>query len=200
MNRIALIVLAIATIQLSSTAEADSWLAYKPERVEEKFAFGLVTITKIRDTTTNQNFPSYTVLIHKAGVLQGMYKEVSFEKIFASKDNEIFVGLSNSGLSADTALVVFRADGSLRMLLRHSDFSLDYCNESITVVREWFDAASPDVEFIYSNPGTASESLQEIYLNDCRHKRVALSEILVNGHKNFIERYEKFEQLKKKSK
>jgi hypothetical protein len=78
-------------------------------------------------------------------------------------------------------------------------FVPDYCTESVTVARVWYSADDPGVEFTYDQIGDDYEYIDEIFLNDCRGKRVALSDVIAASHKNSLRRYEQWRRMKKKT-
>jgi len=139
----------IVSIVLSSVcgpAFADSW-TYPPRVTSEKFLFGESRIVLEIDGTRNSGYPPHTLLIYRRGELVAKYKNVGFEKVYASADNRYFVGLSNWGIPG-TAFVVFDAEGNLLREQKHR-FLPDgvHTVRSVTVRRVWYDAEKPAVEF-----------------------------------------------------
>lgn len=57
----------------------------------------------------------------------------------------------------------------------------DYCEESVTVIKRWFNADDPGVEFAEGD---------DFFLNDCHGKRVKLSDVILASHANYLKRDE----------
>lgn len=96
--------------------KADTWV-FKEEKKEHAYTFGAAQITLETDTTENQQYPEYTLTIRADTKVFAIYKGIAFEHIFADKDNNTFVGLSNSGLQG-AAVVIFSASGRLLRLIK----------------------------------------------------------------------------------
>jgi len=65
------------------------------------------------------------------------YKNVGFEEVFASPDNEYFLGVSNSGIPG-TAFVIFNKKGNLIREEKHGFMAMSiYTEMSITLHRTW---------------------------------------------------------------
>ena len=136
----------LVLVLLPLSVIGDTW-EYDPERTVTEYEFGDTKISRIVDATENQLYPDFVIDIHTAGQLVGKYQGIHFEHIFAISDNEVFVGISNSGLPG-TAIVIFDNRGRLRFVRDHrydSDL-FTYCDQSSTLIREWFDESSPNVE------------------------------------------------------
>src|SRR5688572_33508631 len=90
---------------------ADSW-RYPKELIKKEFEFGESKLVLEIDGTKSQAWPPHTLSIYAGDQLLAKYKNVGFDKVYASNDNKFFVGVSNSGIPG-TAFVVFDAQGNL---------------------------------------------------------------------------------------
>jgi hypothetical protein len=90
--------------------------------------------------------------------LVGRYGGHYFEDIAANESNSVFVGISNRGLPS-TAIIVFDAEGRLRALANHDLHAerFDYCDRSVTLLREWYDSENPSIRFGQSDSDPALE-------------------------------------------
>ena len=127
-------------------ARADSW-SYAREVTNTTHEFGKSRIVLEVDATRNQSYPDHTLFIYLGGQLMAKYRNVGFDQIHASNDNEYFVGLSNSGIPG-TAFVIFDARGNLIREQRHRFMPMGiYTTMSVTLRRVWLDLEKPEVEF-----------------------------------------------------
>lgn len=165
--------LAPLLIVLPVIASGDSWLPYEPERKVTDFEFGETTIRRVVDATRDQMFPSFSIDVVTAGKLVGRYGGISFEYIQATDDNKVFVAISNGGLPS-TALIVFDADGNIRVLLDHrvDDYRFEYCDESVTLVKEWFDSSDPELTFVQDDLG------DDVHIRSCGGEMLSLRELI----------------------
>ncbi len=170
-------------------SHADTW-SYKKERKETEFVFGDTKIIRVVDTTENSQYPDFHVLIYYKGELEAKYRGISFEFIYADKENSTFIGLSNSGLPG-SAVVVFGAQGHLDNVLYHERFVPEYCMRSVTVSKVWVDETDPKVEFSYAKIGEDYEYIDEITFIDCHGKRVSLQHSYISGIENKVEEFKK---------
>jgi hypothetical protein len=128
------------------SALADSWV-YPKEVTRKTYDFGKSRIVLEVDATRNWTYPDHTLFIYLDVELMARYRNVAFEQIHASKDNEYFVGLSNRGIPG-TAFVIFDAKGNLIREEKHRFLpTAIYTSRSVTLSRVWFDSAKPEVEF-----------------------------------------------------
>lgn len=98
-------------------------------------------------TRKDWGYPPHTLSIYAGDELLAKYKNVGFEKVYASKDNMFFVGVSNSGIPG-TAFVIFDAQGNLLRELKHPFLPhAMYTSRSVTIMRVWYDGEDPEVEF-----------------------------------------------------
>lgn len=159
--------LALALVS-APTARADTW-RYPPTVESKVIRHGSVRIVLTTDARQDQWYPDFTLEVFKDDEQMARIPGVAFDKLFASQDNTLFVGLSNSGLPG-TAVVVFTDQGRVILLAKHGFAEFDYCQRSVTLARVWFDAERPDVRFqIGSNDGKVG-----IFLRNCKGQEVEL--------------------------
>ncbi len=149
-------------------ARADSW-SYPPELVTKSFDHGEVHVVLTTDARRNQKMPEFLLEIYTQGVRVAQIPGISFEQLFSSDDNRLFVGLSNRGIPG-TAVVVFNALGTLAVLANHGLAEFDYCSKSITLQREWFDEDNPSVSFRLGE----QEKEPGIFLRSCTGTTIEL--------------------------
>lgn len=141
---------AICVLACSAAALADRW-AFPEKLVRTEHVFGETKIVLEVDGTKSHLYPPHTLSIYAGDELLARYKNVGFEKVFASSDNRFFVGLSNDGIPG-TAFVVFDAAGNLLREVKHPFLPAGmYTQQSITRLRQWYDDKDPGVEFDTSN-------------------------------------------------
>ena len=159
---------ALALLLVCSGAHADSW-SFPAKLTTKTFSFGTTRFVLTTDARSNQKLPQYSVAIYAADKQIALYPGIAFEALYASPKNDVFLGLSNSGLPG-TAVVAFDASGSIRLLATHGIAEFDYCERSVTLVRTWYDAENPQLEFKLDAP----EGQFGIYLQACNGKRIEL--------------------------
>ena len=162
---------------LVTPANADKWY-FEKEATDKDYQFGDTTITLSIDATVNQQFPDFIIDVKAKEILLARYKNVAFEQVFAAEDNSVFVGLSNDGLPG-TAIVVFDNKGNLRLEVKHRFANLDYCSQSEFRQRIWFDGVNPAFEFKFDE----KQSLQDMFVNDCKGQRISLFTLIDNIYK-----------------
>jgi hypothetical protein len=150
------LVLSMAAIILADTwsfpicISDDGTVVKEPPKI---YTFGDTRIELECDTTKSGNYLEFLLRIYDSNNLMAMYRNVAFEDIYASEDNSFFVGLSNCGIPG-TAFVVFDKNGRLLREVKHqflhasySDYDRVYSNQSVTLVREWYDKNNVDIQF-----------------------------------------------------
>lgn len=98
----------------------------------------------------------------------------------ASPNKELFIGLSNSGWPG-TAAIIFDRRGRILLLATHAHSIFDYCRQTSTLMKEWFDQNDPQVRF-------PAFSLREkkaagITLKNCRGETVDLLDVVAAASK-----------------
>ena len=158
---------------------ADTW-SYPPIVNEKVHEFGEVRIVRTIDATRNSRHPDFSISIYRAGELRALLRGVSFEHIAATKDNGFFVGVSNSGLPG-TAIIIFDADGNLKVEIKHNFSNLKYCRKSITLDRIWYFSDAPDIVFEYFSESSNYHEVGDvefITIRDCEGNRRNLFELI----------------------
>ena len=149
---------------LATTAVADSWI-YKDHMEIWRFGHGL-RVDVVTDALSRYEAREY-VKVTRNGKVLATINGAGFEILAASPKENVFVGISNSGLPG-TAVVVFNKKGELLLFVRHGIARFDYCSESITVDRTWHGSKAKDIQF------ENEYDLSGISLLDCHGKRVNL--------------------------
>lgn len=135
------------TLTLATAALADDW-SFPKELVTTTNTFGDTRIVLEIDGTKDQTYPPHAISVFNGDTLLAKLPNTGFGAVYASPDNQFFVGLSNDGIPG-TAFVVFDARGNLIREQKHAFMPvLIYSSMSVTRVREWFDAVKPEVEFV----------------------------------------------------
>ena len=165
--------LALATGLFCCVALADSW-RFDPVLKQHTETFGNTKIVMSIDARKNQGLPDFSVEVYANKELRARYRGVSYQKLFASPDKSLFLGLSNDGLPG-TAVVLFDKSGNLLLEVKHAAAAFDYCVQSMTRLREWFDADNPAVKFVTDAKYGGYKS---ITLRDCRGNEVDLQETI----------------------
>jgi hypothetical protein len=153
---------------LAPLAHADSW-KYSPKVEVERFRHGSTRVVLTTDARKNQRYPDFLFEVFTRGKQVARVPGVHFEHLFASKDNRLFVGLSNSGVPG-TAAVVFTDKGKITLLADHGLAEFDYCSKSITLERVWYDDKSPNIKFQLGE----QEPKPGIYVQSCRGEEIEL--------------------------
>jgi hypothetical protein len=167
-----LMALAFAPLSL-----ADSWQFEQQTRIY-KFGKGLEFRLDI-DPVDRGNWAKFTVRIRNGAALLARHEGISFDELFASPDESLFVGLSNSGIPG-TAVVVFNRSGQILLLAAHDAAEFDYCDKSIYIVRSWHGSEKGDVQF------DDETSLAGITLRNCRGERVNLLRTVAEAYERAL--------------
>lgn len=157
-------------------AFADKW-KFEDVKKESKYKFGDVVITRIVDARQDQYSPDHIIKIERKSNLAALYRNVSFQEIFASKDNKTFVGLSNGGIPG-TAIVIFNNKGELKIEIKHDFGNFDYCKKSVTLIREWYEGKNSKFEFLYDK----NNNITDMRLLTCKGKTVSLYDVIERAY------------------
>lgn len=168
-----------AMLAITSIAIADSW-DYKPVKEDVVYEFGSVRVVLTTDATKDRKWPEFTIRVMRNGTMQAQYRGLAFERLYASPDRSVFVGLSNRGIPG-TAIMVFGPSGDLRLLVNHGLAEFEYCSKSVTLARRWFDDEKPDIKF-----DDKESKPSGISLRDCRGNRVDLLAIAQKAYNNAL--------------
>ena len=170
MRRLAISLFAAGMLAIPEI-HADSWKLRAKDEVY-KFA-GNITFTYVIDPIDGGNWARFAVKVYQDGRLQAQYASIGFEELIASPDGSLFIGLSNSGIPG-TAVVVFGRHGNLLLHVQHDVARFDYCDETITIIRDWYSEGENSVQF--------GAGLADISLLDCRGKRVNLLDVVAEAY------------------
>lgn len=181
--RSVLTVFALFLLLFIKNSSADTW-AYAPVKKDRVETFGDTKITLTIDARKNRQYPDFIVTIYGKTELLAKYRGISFDKIFSSQDKKYFVGLSNSGLPG-TAVVLFDQKGSLLLEVKHRMATFDYCEETATLTRTWFDEKRPEVKFIADEQ---YGGIKSISLRDCRGNTIDLMSTVLKAYNTSFQR------------
>jgi hypothetical protein len=170
------VVFTLCVLLAASTADADSW-RYPKSVNAEKFSFGSTRIVLTTDARKSPRYPDFLLEVFKDGKQVARVPGIHFEKVFASKDKKLFVGLSNSGIPG-VAAVVFTDTGVVTLLAHHGTAEFDYCSKSVTLNRVWFDERNPDVKFQFGD----HEPKPGIYLRSCTGQEIELTKTVQDAY------------------
>ena len=174
---------ASSLLLLPAIGHADSW-QFPPKETREEHRFGDLRIIEIVDARKNQHFPDFTVEVWRKKELLAKYPGAGFETLVAAPDHSLFVGLSNRGLPG-TAVMILRANGALVVEAKHDIAAFAYCDESVTLVRNWYDDENPAVEFLKDE---ATGEYTGIRLRACDGGQLNLVEAVVQAYRRTAER------------
>lgn len=158
-------------------ASADSW-RYPSEETRDEFTFGDTRIVRIVDARKDTHYPAFAIEVRRGRTLLARYPGASFDQVFAAPDHSLFVGLSNSGLPA-TAVIILRGDGELVLEAKHGLARFAYCDESVTLVRRWYNHQTTAVEFVKDE---ATGGYTRIRLHTCDGRQVDLVAEVVQAY------------------
>lgn len=177
-------------------AQADTW-SYPREIRRDVQTFGAVEVTRIYDGKTQPGKPIWAVEVRKGDELLARYRGVSYDKLFASANQQLFVGLSNSGLPG-TAVMVFDAQGALLLEAKHDAALFDYCRESISLIKDWYDNKNPKVDFGPRAGAVGRTGLEQIQIRTCKQEMASLMELVAKAYAKRAELYafERLSQIK----
>lgn len=140
-------------------------------RQEKNYAFGDTRIRQIFDSRKDPMGPDFIVEVRNKGRLVMRLSEVAYHQFFAAPDNELFVGLSNSGWP-NSAVIIFNSRGEILLQARHGTSAFDYCATTSTFLQLWYDGRDPQVKFEPYHYG--DKEVPAITLKDCHGKTVDL--------------------------
>jgi len=160
----------LVAFALAPMTHADSW---KLRAHDEVHRFKNTTFKYTIDPIDGGNWAKFAVRVYRDNRLLGQYASIGFEELIPSPDGSLFIGLSNSGIPG-TAVVVFGAHGGLLLHVQHDVARFDHCDETITVIRDWYLVGKDSLQF--------GEGLADISLLDCRGKRVNLLDTVAEAY------------------
>lgn len=178
-NAMARIVFAMLGMVYASPVCADMPSMERTKR-EYTQTFGDIKIRQSFNSMKDPMAPDFIVQVYKKGQLLLQLSDASFDTFVASPNKEIFVGLSNSGWPGTAAIILDRS-GRILLLARHGSSIFDYCRQTSTFMKEWFDPNDPHVRF-------PAFSLREkkaagITLKNCHGETVDLLDVVAEASK-----------------
>lgn len=147
---------------------------------ERTFEFGSIRITQSFDSSKDPADPEFKLMVYGKDSLLMQLRDVAFDNFYASPDKRLFVGLSNSGWPRSAA-IIFDERGRILLLADHMFGNFDYCNESPTMLKEWYSRKNPQIRFPVWDPvgNKAKEGkLPGILINDCHERSIDLLDLL----------------------
>lgn len=166
---------ALALLLLSSAAPCDT-LSGKRDIDVKVFRFGDTLIRQTYDSRRDPGSPEMKFEVYVGGQLKLLLNNALFSQFFPSPDNELIVGLSNTGWPG-SAVIVFDTGGRILLWSDHLSAQFDYCFKTSTFGRVWYDAKDPQVRF---PAGHAYTRMYGITLKSCKGGTIGLVEA-VNG-------------------
>lgn len=138
---------------------------------KKDYVFGSVKITQSFDSRKDPMSPEFKLKMWEKGRLLLSLNDMIFDDIYPSPDREMFVGLSNSGWPG-SAVIVFDRRGRVWFTANHGMSEFDYCAETSTMLKEWYDGKDPGVQF--QERMLAADDILGISLRTCKGERVNL--------------------------
>jgi len=175
--------LLLGLLSQPSVVLADTW-RFDPVRKNTIETHGDTKIIRTVDARENNQSPDFILSIYSKNKLLSRYKNIGFQNLFASPDNSMFVGLSNRGIPG-TAIVIFDEKGNLHLEVKHNLAAFDYCDQSMTLVRRWYDDENPGVQFI---PDEKYGGYKTIMVRDCKGKTEDLMQLVLRAYNNSFQR------------
>ena len=163
---------------------AGAWadvIALQDSRQQYKLANGVqavVTITKARSASSLQD--AFHLTFYRGAQRLAEYPGLDFTDWAVSPDGKLIVALSNSGIPV-SAVAIFTSEGVLRLVASHHDTDFNYCAQSISVLREWYDPQRPNVQF------DKERGVAGISLRDCRGQQRPLLQILAEANQRRLD-------------
>jgi hypothetical protein len=179
----------LALLLLAGPALCDT-LSTRRAKDEKVFRFGSTVIRQTYDSRRDPGSPEITLQLYVGDQLKVQLNHAAFSQYFSSPDNELIVGLSNSGWPGSAA-IVFDKDGRILLWSDHLSARFDYCFETSTFGREWYDAKDPQVRF---PAGHAFTRIYGITLKSCRGSTIGLVESVNGAADQHYRRLQDFEK------
>ncbi|CAH0234666.1 hypothetical protein SRABI118_02560 [Massilia sp. Bi118] len=162
---------------VSTTANADM-PSTKRTKQQKTFAFGDIRIEQSFDSTKDPMSPDFTVQVYDKGRLLLQLNDAAFDTFHAAPNGEAFVGLSNSGWPG-TAVIIFDRRGRILLLAEHRFARFDYCMETSTFLKQWYDPEDPHVTF--PPVDLSADKEPGITIKDCRGKTIDLLDTVLKA-------------------
>jgi hypothetical protein len=154
-----------------STSAFSDMPSMKRWKQEKTFSFGDIHIKQSFNSMKDPMDPEFKLRVYDKGHLVLQLNDAAFDAFFPSLDGGAFVGLSNSGWPG-TAVIIFDRRGRVLLLAEHGLARFDYCGETATFVKEWYDSKDPQVRFPTFRIGNGRTP--GITLKSCRGETIDL--------------------------
>jgi len=148
---------------------------------DETVRFGDITIKQTFDSTKEPMDPVFRMQVYDKGRLLLQMNDTFFDSFFASPNKKAFVGLSNSGWPS-SAVIIFDNRGRILLLAHHGRARFDYCSETSTFIKEWYDAKDAQVRFPHFN--LMEEKIAGITLRDCHGETIDLLDAVAKANEH----------------
>ncbi|MYM21075.1 hypothetical protein GTP46_00225 [Duganella sp. FT135W] len=149
------------------------------KKTEQTFRFGAIKIVQSFNSIRDPKSPEFKVRVFKGDKLLLQLSDAFCGNFFAAPNQLLFVGLSNTGWPG-TAVIVFDDSGRILLLADHNAAQFDYCEETPTLLKQWYDDKNPEVQFHLPNAG--KEIKPSISVRDCRGGTVDLLDAVLNAN------------------
>ncbi|MTW12751.1 hypothetical protein GM658_19265 [Pseudoduganella eburnea] len=151
---------------------------------EKTFSFGDVQIKQSFNSMKDPMDPEFKVRVYDKGRLVLQLNDAAFDAFFSSPDGGAFVGLSNSGWPG-TAVIIFERRGRILLLAEHGLARFDYCGETATFVKDWYDSKDPQVRFPpFKLGGEGRDRTPGITLKSCHGETIDLLDTVTKATAN----------------
>jgi hypothetical protein len=173
-----------ALIFLSCSIKTDALAdspSLKKTKYENSFAFGDIRIRQSFDSTKDPMDPEFKLQVYDKDQLILQLRDAAFDAFYSSPNGKAFVGLSNSGWPG-TAVIIFDRRGRILLLAEHGFAKFDYCGETPTFIKEWYDSKSPQVLFPAAK--FSGKKIPGITLRDCRGQTIDLLDAVTKASEN----------------
>jgi hypothetical protein len=148
---------------------------------EKTFSFGDIQIKQSFNSMKDPMSPEFKVRVYEKGRLLLQLNDAAYDAFFPSPDGGAFVGLSNSGWPG-SAVIIFDRHGRILLLAEHGLARFNYCGETATFVKEWYDSKDPQVHFPIFRIG--SGRTPGITLKSCRGETIDLLDEVSKANEN----------------
>lgn len=138
---------------------------------KQRFSFGDITVIQSFDSLKDPMSPEFKVQVYDKKRLLLQLNDAAFDAFYPSPNGEAFVGLSNGGWPGSAA-IIFDRRGRILLLVEHGFANFDYCSQTSTFIKEWYDGKDPQVKFPIFD--TRKTPIPGITLRDCHGRTVDL--------------------------
>lgn len=175
--RLIFILLSLA-MTMNALADMPPMVRTKNER---KLKFGDIIIVQSFNSMKDPMSPEFKVKVYDKKRLLLQLNDAAFDSFYPSPNGEAFVGLSNGGWPG-TAAIIFDRRGRVLLLVEHGLTEFDYCSQTSTFIKEWYDDKDPQVKFPIFD--TRKTPIPGITLKDCHGQTVDLLDTISKASAN----------------